>query len=240
MSKKSILNTGDNIKKGRGSWNFDSGVAKKFDLHIKKSIPMYEECYQIITDSSDYFIKDKSTVYDLGCSTGNLIKKLSNHHKHKKNLDFIGIDSSSEMISFAKKNKVLNSKFTTRDINKVKFKKNSMTVLFYTLQFIDIAKRQDLINKIYDSLEKGGALFLFEKVRASDGRFQDIMYSAYEEFKIRNKFSDEEIMSKKRSLIGVLEPFSSQDNLDILNKAGFVDINTIFKYISFEGFLAIK
>ena len=72
-----------------------------------------------------------------------------------------------------------------------------MTVLYYTLQFIDTSHRQDVINKIYDSLDWGGALFLFEKVRASDARFQDIMSSTYEEFKIRNKFSDEEIMSKK-------------------------------------------
>lgn len=197
MSKKSNLNTGDTIKKGRGGWDFDTGVAKTFDSHVKKSVPMYDEGHQIILDSSDYFIKNNSTVYDIGCSTGKLIKQLSTHHEHKKDLKFIGIDSSSEMIASAKKNKISNSKFTTGDINKIKLKKNSMTVLYYTLQFIDTSHRQDVINKIYDALDWGGALFLFEKVRASDARFQDIMSSTYEEFKIRNKFSDEEIMSKK-------------------------------------------
>ena len=29
-------------------------------------------------------------------------------------------------------------------------------------------------------------------------------------------------------------------NLDLLKRAGFVDIMTVFKYICFEGFLAIK
>ena len=103
MSKKSNLNTGDKINKGRGGWDFNTGVAKTFDSHVKKSVPMYDEGHQIILDSSDYFIKNNSTVYDIGCSTGKLIKQLNTHHEHKKDLEFIGIDSSSEMIASAKK-----------------------------------------------------------------------------------------------------------------------------------------
>ena len=37
-----------------------------------------------------------------------------------------------------------------------------------------------------------------------------------------------------------VEPFSTQGNLDLMSRAGFVDINTILKYICFEGWLAIK
>lgn len=240
MNKKSKLNTGDKIKKGRGGWDFDTGVAKTFDSHVKKSVPLYDEGHQIIIDSSDYFIKKHSNVYDIGCSTGKLIQKLSKHHEHKDNINFFGIDSSQEMITSAKNNGIENSRFTKGDITKLKIKKNSMTILYYTLQFIDTAYRQEVINKIYDSLEWGGALFLFEKVRAADARFQDITTTTYEEYKARNNFTDDEIMSKKRSLIGILEPFSTQGNLDMLKRAGFIDINSIFKYICFEGFLAIK
>ena len=38
----------------------------------------------------------------------------------------------------------------------------------------------------------------------------------------------------------VLEPFSTQGNLDLLHRAGFVDIIAVCKYLCFEGFLAIK
>ena len=81
---------------------------------------------------------------------------------------------------------------------------------------------------------------MFEKVRASDARFQDIMTSLYNEYKLTQDYSVESIFAKTRSLKGVLEPFSTQGNLDMLKRAGFVDINTIQKYICFEGFLAIK
>ena len=66
------------------------------------------------------------------------------------------------------------------------------------------------------------------------------MLKIYDEFKIQNGFKLEEIASKTRSLYGVLEPFSTNGNKQILKAAGFKDIMTISKYICFEGFLAIK
>lgn len=83
-------------------------------------------------------------------------------------------------------------------------------------------------------------LSYLKKVRACDARFQDIMTALYTDYKLEQGYTEEEILSKTRSLKGVLEPFSTQGNLDLLKRAGFVDITTIFKYVSFEGFLAIK
>jgi tRNA (cmo5U34)-methyltransferase len=60
------------------------------------------------------------------------------------------------------------------------------------------------------------------------------------DYKIQNGYSSEEIISKSRSLKSVLVPFSTKGNVDMLKRAGFLDIITVFKYGSFEGFLAIK
>jgi tRNA (cmo5U34)-methyltransferase len=62
----------------------------------------------------------------------------------------------------------------------------------------------------------------------------------YNDFKYRNGFSPEEIVEKARSLKGVMEPFSTQGNLDLMARAGFKDVVTVQKYLCFEGFLAIK
>ena len=83
-------------------------------------------------------------------------------------------------------------------------------------------------------------ILFFEKVRAPDARFQDIMSLIYNEFKIKNGFSSSEIIEKSRSLKGVLDPFSSKENLLFLKRAGFKDYMSVFKFISFEGFIAIK
>jgi tRNA (cmo5U34)-methyltransferase len=97
-----------------------------------------------------------------------------------------------------------------------------------------------VFDRVYRSLEWGGAFFLFEKVRGPDARFQDILSSVYTEFKLEQGYDASEIVGKSRSLKGVLEPFSTAGNLGLLERAGFVDIMTIFKYACFEGFLAIK
>jgi tRNA (cmo5U34)-methyltransferase len=38
----------------------------------------------------------------------------------------------------------------------------------------------------------------------------------------------------------VLEPCSTQGNLDLMKRAGFVDVMSVMKWACFEGFLAIK
>lgn len=115
-----------------------------------------------------------------------------------------------------------------------------MVISFYTMQFIPPRSRQLVFQKIYDSLEWGGAFILFEKVRAPDARFQDIAMQIYHEFKLDQNFTEEEILGKQRSLKGVLEPFSTQGNLDLLKRSGFKDVMTVMKWVCFEGFLAIK
>ena len=66
------------------------------------------------------------------------------------------------------------------------------------------------------------------------------MTTIYAETKLERGFSAEEIINKTLSLKGVLEPFSTQGNMDLLRRAGFEDIMTVMKNVCFEGFLAIK
>ena len=81
---------------------------------------------------------------------------------------------------------------------------------------------------------------MYEKVRANDARFQDIISNLYMEYKLEQGYEAEEIISKAKSLKGVLEPFSTEGNIDMLKRAGFVDILSVQKYMNFEGFLVIK
>ena len=81
---------------------------------------------------------------------------------------------------------------------------------------------------------------MVEKVRGPDARFQDILNQVYIEFKLSQGFSESQIINKSKSLKGILEPFSTKGNLDLLKRAGFKDVLTVFKYACFEGFLAIK
>ena len=130
--------------------------------------------------------------------------------------------------------------FLTDDLEKYEYQNSDFMIMYYTLQFIKPRSRQKIIDKIYKNLNWGGGLILFEKTRAPDARFQDIISGVYNEFKLEQGFEELEIFNKTRSLKGVLEPFSHKGNIGILKRAGFIDIMPIFKYVPFEGYLAIK
>ena len=145
------------------------------------------------------------------------------------------------MISFAKKkNNSKNISYLKTDLNKLKLKKCDFIISFYTLQFINQKFRQNIINKIYKSLNWGGGFFFVEKVRSYDARTQDMTNEIYKEWKKIMGFSDQEINSKTKSLKGVLDPFSSNGNFSMLKRAGFKDFSVIGKFICFEIILAIK
>ena len=223
------------------SWTFDKSVPKKFDYHIDKSVPFYTEFHWLARELSDFYLKDNSIVYDIGCSTGLNLKKIAERHQNKKKIKFYGIDIIKKMIVYAKKNnphkKII---YLNKNINVMKFSKADLFLSFYTIQFIHPKYRQNLINKIFKKLNYGGAFFMIEKVRSYDARTQDQMSNIYEEFKIDNGFNEKEVMNKKNSLKGILEPFSSNANIAMLKRAGFKDISSVAKFICFEFFLAIK
>jgi tRNA (cmo5U34)-methyltransferase len=228
------------IKASNANWKFSGTVAKKFDKHITKSVPFYLEGHDLVCKISDFFLADKSVCCEIGCSTGTLISKLVKHNGEKK-IDYIGIEIEKDMIKESSKKLSKKVKLIQNDFLKIRIKnKCDLIISYYTAQFIQPKNRQDFFNKVFKTLNWGGGFIFFEKVRAPDARFQDMMTSVYEDFKLDNKFSPQEIISKKRSLKGVLEPFSTKGNLDMIKRAGFKDAMTIFKFTSFEGFLAIK
>jgi tRNA (cmo5U34)-methyltransferase len=241
-----MSNVGDGIRAERANWKFSGDTTKTFDEHVRKSVPLYVEGHDLICDMSDFFVKDDSVVYELGCSTGSLILKLAEHNKQKAAARFVGVDIEPDMIAVAEEKKLatklkgLSVDFLVESIVEMELEPTDLIVCYYTVQFIRPSVRQKLVDKLYESLNWGGALLLFEKVRGADARFQDIITSLYTDYKIRMGYSCEDVVSKSRSLKGVLEPFSTQGNIDMLKRAGFVDINTVQKYLCFEGFLAIK
>lgn len=232
--------TGDNIKAKNANWKFNGEMVENFEDHVSKSVPLYHEGHKLIENLSDYFIKDDSLCYELGSSTGTLLQKIAKKNSFR-NSKFIGIEIEEDMVKKANKlYKYPNLTFINDDINTFSYEKSDMIISYYTIQFIHPKHRQKLFDKIYQTLHWGGAFILYEKVRANDARFQDIMTNLYTEYKLDIGYSADEIISKTKSLKGVLEPFSTEGNIDLLKRSGFVDIMTVQKYMNFEGFLAIK
>ncbi|MGH6813730.1 MAG: methyltransferase domain-containing protein [Methylocella sp.] len=223
------------------AWTF-SGIADDFEGHIAKSVPLYKEGHELVCKYSDFFLNNGGKIFEIGCSTGTLTRRLLEWHKSRSNIQITGIDPVPDMIEFAKKKTENDPRisYICDDAFAVDMGDADIIISYYVMQFIAPKVRQNIFDKVYKSLNWGGAFFLFEKVRAPDARFQDYAAQVYSDFKLDQGFSEENIVCKTRSLKGNLEPFSTSANIDFMKRAGFSDMMTISKWVCFEGFLAIK
>jgi len=241
MTKSVESAVGDGIAATNAGWTFTKDVARTFSQHVSKSVPLYNEGHDLICALSDFFIQDASVCYELGSATGMLLRKLAQRHA-RTGAQFIGIDSVPEMIVQAREEcgELPNLRFVEDDISLYPYERSDLIVSFCTIQFVPPYLRQALFDRLYASLNWGGALLIYEKVRAPDARFRDYMTALYTDFKLEQGYSPDEIIAKARSLKRVQEPFSTKGYLDLFGRAGFVDVMSVIKWVCFEGFLAIK
>jgi tRNA (cmo5U34)-methyltransferase len=226
------MNVGDNIIIPGNKFSF-AIAAKSFNKHVENSIPFYNEGHNLILNYIEYFVNNKSIVYDIGCSTGTLLARIKEKYSF---VNAIGIDRESEMISEAKK--YYDLAFIAADALDINYNNASVVTMYYTLQFLNRSSKEKLIKKLYDSMLENSALLIFEKILSKDKFIQDLNEQLYYEFK-KQTYTIEEIENKTKSLIGVLHSVTSEENLELLSNCGF-NTNIIFKYLNFEGYLAVK
>ena len=89
-----LAKVGQNIETQNAGWTFDGKVADTFVDHVRQSVPLYEKGHELVCQLSDYFVDKTSVVYELGTSTGELIRKVARHNAHRDGARFIGIDGA--------------------------------------------------------------------------------------------------------------------------------------------------
>lgn len=225
-----------------GEWKFDEQVSKSFDTHVRKSVPLYEEVQKEVVEMSEWFVRDNSTIYDLGASTGETISLLLQKHHRKKNVRYIGVEESQAMIEIARKK--CNSEtvqFLQQDIADInEFSNVDLILSLYTLQFLPLWKRKQVLQRIYKGLVEGGAFILVEKIRAENSMFEDIWTDLYWDFKQDSGLNEQQVIKKSQSLRGVLMPLTLSENLRLLSDTGFQCMDTFIKWNNFAGIIAVK
>jgi len=216
---------------------FSFSTIENFDEHISSSIPRYEDLISSILNLSPYFIEDDTNVYDLGCSTGKLLNNLKEKNI-SKSASYYGLEIEDNFIDKKIESKDVN--IFKQNINTYNGHNNaSMITSIFTLQFIPLKDRQDMIDKIYNSLNKGGAFIFSEKVLSKHLKLQEIMTFQYYDFK-RKTFTPEEILTKENNLRNIMKPITLQDNLSMLKSAGFSEFDIFWRNNNFLSILAIK
>ena len=73
---------GDGIHAPRAGWSFGGETPQHFDRHITRSVPNYEAGHRLIEQVSDFFVRKDSVAYEIGTSTGTLLRQLVKRHPH--------------------------------------------------------------------------------------------------------------------------------------------------------------
>lgn len=242
MGSEPTVAVGHNIVAGNARWSFGGSTAQTFVEHAEMSIPGYRRGHEVVAALSDFFVHGDSRCWELGVSTGELLGTLARRHAHHPAIRWTGIDIEAEMTAVARKNLagLDNVTIEQADLLEVDIGGADLVVSYYCLQFVPSKHRQRAVDAVYRGLNWGGAFIWFEKVRGPDARFQDMFTLLYNDYKVHQGFTADEILAKSRSLKGVLDPFSSEANRGILNRAGFSDIVTVYRDLCFEGVLAIR
>lgn len=226
-----------------GNWVFSKTVSNSFDSHVRKSVPCYEEVQWMIVKLSDFFVRERGCVYDIGMSTGETLKLLAKHHEAKKDVKFIGVDQSPSMVEVARekcKNFDNISLFHRDAMQMERFDSADFIIALYTLQFLSFDQRYELISRIYNNLHCGGAFVYVDKIFGQNPECEYLYNEIHWDFKKEQGLNDEMILSKSRSLRSVLMPMTVSQNFKMLRKAGFTTFELFFKWMNFTGFLAIK
>ena len=230
---------------GVGDFRFDEKISEVFPDMIRRSVPGYGHVIGLSGLIAKRYAIPNTVIYDLGCSLGATTIVIANELT-TPGCRIVAVDNSEAMLNRARatNNDRLVSpqpiEWLCRDITDMSFEACSIVVLNFTLQFIAIEKREELLTNIKNSLVPGGLVILAEKVLHHDTKSQQSLTDLHHDFKRANGYSELEIAGKRQAIENVLVPETSSAHEARLARAGFSEITQFFHCINFKAWIAVK
>jgi len=147
---------------------FDSTVAHVFDDMVGRSVPYYDEIQRMTCQLAADFAQPDSNIYDLGCSTGTTFELLD--PLIDPGITLIGIDNSAPMLAEAEtklaqvaSRRKLHLKTASIE-DSYALENASVVLMVLTLQFVRPLHRERVARKIFDGMNRNGALIIVEKL----------------------------------------------------------------------------
>lgn len=193
------------------SWTFKTKqIAESFDEHVREQLPWYD----MVTDAVCYITRNYLTegerVVDHGASTGNTIATLRALMVERKAYA-TAIEISESMVE--KLDQRFNEYYMVDvmkgDITNCKIPTAQVHILFLTMMFIPVHKREQLLYKIKSHTKKGGVIIIVDKVCDHSGYFGTVLKRLGMHWKIKQGAKLEEVAAKEMSLAGVQIPFDA-------------------------------
>jgi len=221
---------------------FDSKVAAVFEDMIRRSVPGYGTAVAMTGVIAARYAQDDTNIYDLGCSLGATTASIQQYHQ-AQHCSILAVDNSQSMIDSCRgaldSSDAGDIQFVCDDIRDIGITNASVVVLNFTLQFIPLDQRLQLLQKIYAGMVPGGILILSEKL-AFDQQQQQLFTDLHHVFKQANGYSDLEISQKRTALDNVLLPETKEQHRQRLLQAGFAAVYCWYQCLNFASLIACK
>ena len=243
--------TDDDIYKtedGSEPFRFNENVARVFPDMLQRSIPGYAASIDAIGALAARYVRPGTNCYDLGCSLGAATLAMRQGIAEPC-CRVVAVDSAPAMIERCKEIIAEDDRLSgpetqvdviEGDIRDIDFTNASITVLNYTLQFIEPGERDALVMRIYKGLNEGGLLVLSEKVVDESTHMEELLVELHHEHKRRNHYSSLEVARKRAALENVLVPETVAAHRERLQRAGFSRSAVWLRYFNFVSIIAIR
>lgn len=228
----------------RGGFVFDDKVAAVFNDMINRSVPGYATIITQIGTLAERYAQAHSRCYDLGCSLGAATLALR-HHIRAAGCEIVAVDNSPAMIErcrdvLARDSAQVPVQLRCADVGEVAIENASVVVLNFTLQFVPLAARDALLQRIGAGLRPGGLLILSEKVHIEDAALNALFIDLHHRFKEQNGYSKTEIARKRAAIETVLVPETLRAHEQRILAAGFASVAVWFQCFNFASMVAVK
>jgi len=225
----------------KNKWEFDAEVTDVFEDMLRRSIPQYDVMRESVFEIGDQFVKRGTVILDLGCSRGDALAPFV--EKYEKFCIYHGCEMSEPMIDLARERFKDNPNVRIQRLDlRTDFPPlvPSLVLSVLTMMFIPLEYRQQVIRTIHDSLVKGGAFIMVEKILGGTSEINNAFVNRYYNMKRVHGYSDVEIERKRLSLEGVLVPVTASWNEELLRTAGFRYLDCFWRWMNFAGWVAVK
>jgi tRNA (cmo5U34)-methyltransferase len=225
-------------------FRFDEQVVRVFPDMIARSVPGYELVVPMIGMLARRYAQSDSLIFDLGCSLGAASLAMSRAIR-VSGAEIIAVDNSIAMVEKCRTIVAENNGYVPVDVRlqsilDTPIENASVVVLNFTLQFLERAQREVLINRIAAGLRPGGALIISEKICFEDEREQANQTEWHHEFKRTQGYSELEIAQKRNALEDVLKPETEAVHSSRMEQAGLSRPQRWFQCFSFASYIAFK
>ena len=151
------------------------------------------------------------------------------------------IQLAKKKLSFNKYNKKNKIELKCKNVLKInKFEKSNLFISMLLFPFLNYEERKKLLKKFFNNLNRVGAFFSVEKLRAINSNYEDILNQMYFDYKLKKKLNEKEILNKAKSLRSSMYLFNEKKVFQLLRDSNFNNSEIFFRCFNFIGYIAIK